>query len=405
MTDIDYRFLNRPKKQIGVGGLRLGLREKWEVLKVLNSNRLSYGPYSEKFEKDFASLHDCRYASFCNSGTSALHIALAALKEKYGWSDGDEVLVPAITFIATSNVVLHNNMRPIFVDVDPRTYNIDPSQLDKHRSSRTRAIIPVHLMGLPADMDPILDFAARYNLKVIEDSAETMFARYKGRKVGSLGDIGAFSTYVAHYIVTGVGGLATTNDPDLAIRLKSLMNHGRDSIYLKIDDDQNIPRERLYEIVSKRFSFVSVGHSFRATEMEAAIGLVQLAKRDWVIRKRKQNAEFLIRNLRPFEDRVQLPQAYEGAEHMFMLFPLVLRNEGKEALVQYLEEHLVETRDLMPLLNQPVYKRIFGADLESCYPVAHWINLSGFYIGCHEHLSTRDLRYIVQVFEDFFRTH
>jgi len=135
--------------------LELGPREREYLWQVIQSNRLSYGPFSERFERLFASLHDCRHAIFCSSGTAALHLALAALKEKYGWQDGDEVIIPAVTFIATSNVVLHNRMTPVFVDVDARTYTIDPNLIEDKITSRTRAIMPVHLFGLTCDFDPI----------------------------------------------------------------------------------------------------------------------------------------------------------------------------------------------------------------------------------------------------------
>jgi len=392
----------KPLIQIGVGGLELGERERWYLNQVIEGNRLSYGPFSQKFERLFSEMHACRYGVFCNSGTSALHLSLAALKEKYQWKDGDEVLVPAITFIATSNIVLHNNMMPVFVDVDAATYNINPTLIEKKISKKTKAIIPVHLMGLPCDMDPILDIARRHNLKIIEDSCETMFATYKNRVVGSFGEIGCFSTYIAHYIVTGVGGLATTNDPELAVLLKSLMNHGRDSIYLSIDDDQNVDRDKLFEIVAKRFSFIRLGHSFRATEMEAAIGLAQLEKKDHIIQERKSNAEFYLRNLKDLEEHIQLPFTPKDREHLFMLFPLVVRNQEKKRLVNFLEENLIETRDLMPLINQPVYKKLFG-EIEDQYPVAQWINNSGFYIGCHHYLKKEELEYVVERIHAFFK--
>src|SRR5207253_10292362 len=156
----------------------------------------------------------------------------------------------------------------------------DPALIEAKITPRTRAILPVHLLGLPADMRAVADIAARHDLKIVEDSCETMFAQCDGRKVGSWGDIGCFSTYIAHYIVTGVGGLATTNDADLAVMLKSLMNHGRDSIYLNIDDDKDCDRESLYRLAARRFTFVHVGHSFRCTELEAAIGLAQLEDKD-----------------------------------------------------------------------------------------------------------------------------
>lgn len=379
----------------------MGAKEKEYVQQVVDSNRLSYGPFSEKFESQFAKMHDCQFAVFCNSGTSALHIALAALKERHGWKDDDEVLVPSVTFIATSNVVLHNRMRPVFVDVDSRSYNIDPAKIEEKITPRTRAILPVHLMGLPADMGPIADIAKRHNLRIVEDSCETMFADCRGRKVGAWGDIGCFSTYIAHYIVTGVGGLATTNDPELAVMLKSFMNHGRDSIYLSIDDDDNCDREKLFEIAARRFQFIYTGHSFRCTELEAAIGLAQLEAKDAIIAKRKALARFYLANLADLSDYLQLPTQPPECEHVFMLFPLVLREGHKRELINYLEENGVETRDLMPLLSQPVYHRIFG-DLLPQYPVAQWLHRGGFYIGCHQHIDQASAEHVVELFHKYF---
>ena len=390
------------KRQIGVGGIRIGPKERRYVMQVLRSNRLSYGPFSQKFEAKFAAAHDCRFGAFCNSGTSALHIALAALKERYGWADDDEVIVPSVTFVATSNIVYHNRMRPVFVDVEKTTYNLDPALIEAKITPRTRAIIPVHLTGLPCDMDPILDIARRRKLRVIEDSCETTFGTYKGRKVGSFGDIGCFSTYVAHYIVTGVGGLALTNDPDLAVRLRSLMNHGRDSIYFKIDDDQGVSGAKLHQIVARRFSFVSMGHSFRCTEFEAALGLGQLEQKDALIRARKRNARKLTEGLSDLQDRLQLPAVPSDREHMFMMYPIVVRDAPKTALVNFLEDRGIETRDLLPLINQPVYRKRFG-DLERRYPVAHWLNANAFYIGCHPYLTDKEIDTMISTIRRFFK--
>ena len=187
---------------IGVGTLNLSARAIELVNDVLSRNRLSYGPMTESFERQFAAIHGCRFASMTNSGTSALHVALGALKEIHGWEDGDEVIVPAVTFVATPNVVLHNRMTPVLVDVEREFYGIDPNLIESAITERTRAIIPVHVFGQACDMDPVLELAKRHDLKVIEDSCECMFARYKGRSVGSLGDIGCFSTYVAHLLTT-----------------------------------------------------------------------------------------------------------------------------------------------------------------------------------------------------------
>ena len=282
-------------KQIGVGGLELTNHEKELVNEVLDSNRLTYGPMTKRFEKEFSKMHDVKHSLFMNSGTSALHVALAALKDKHGWSDGDEVIVPAVTFVATSNIVLHNKMTPVFVDVEPDTYNIDPKLIEEKISSKTRAIIPVHLLGLPAEMNPIITLAKKYRLEIIEDSAECMFAKYEDKPVGSLGTVGCFSTYIAHFLVTGVGGLATTNDSELAVDLRSLMNHGRDGIYISSTDDEGLSGKDLEEVVNKRFSFNHVGHSFRCTEMEAAIGVGQLKRADQIIHRRKEIADLFNR--------------------------------------------------------------------------------------------------------------
>lgn len=371
-------------------------------MEALDNNRLSYGPMMQRFEADFAKLHGCRFGIMSNSGTSALQLALQAMKELHGWADGDEVIIPALTFVATANIVLHNRMKPLLVDVDPNYYEINPELIEKAITPKTRAIIPVHLFGQAADMAPITEIARKHSLKIIEDSAEAMFANYDGRRVGCLGDIGCFSTYAAHLLVTGVGGLNTTNDPEYAVKIRSLLNHGRDSIYISIDDDKGKSNEELRTIVERRFRFISIGHSFRATEMEAALGLAQLE--DWKpgINQRRLNAAYLTQALKTFDNHLQTPDIRPGSEHSFMMYPLVLRTEDKRRLVTFLEENGIETRDMLPLTNQPVYHRLLGWR-EDDYPVAKWINNNGFYIGCHQDLAEIDLEYIVGSFDRYFR--
>ena len=394
------------RPQIGIGGCRVSERAKQLVMEVLDSNRLSAGPMIDRFERQIAELHSRRFGLFTNSGTSALQIALAALKERHGWRDGDEVLVPALTFVATSNVVLYNGLRPVFVDVEPDCYCVDPGQIERHITPRTRAIMPVHIAGLPCDMDPVLDVAGRHGLRVVEDSAESMFVRYRGRPVGSMSDIGCFSTYVAHIITTGVGGFCVTDDTGLIVTLKSLMNHGRDSIYTRIDDDAGREGQALFAIADRRFSFVRLGYSYRCTEMEAALGLAQLETREADWQRRRVIARRLCAGLSPLSDALQLPVERNGAEHAWMFFPLVLRNSSIErsAIIQYLEDHHIETRYLLPLLNQPVYRELFG-DLEPEYPVAANLNRRAFYIGCHAGMTDEEVDYILDCFHTFFRNH
>lgn len=398
--------MEKISEQIGVGCLEITETERRYVNQVLDSGRISYGPFLQRFEKEFAQAHDMRFGVMVNSGTSALEMAVAALKEVYEWEDGDEVLCPAVTFVATSNVILANNLNVVFVDVDPRTYNLDPKKIEEKITPRTKAIMVVHLFGQPAAMDEIMEIAKKHNLRVIEDSCETMFARYKGVSTGSFGDIGCFSTYVAHILVTGVGGLAVTDNPQYAALLRSLANHGRDNIYISIDDDKGASGDRLKEVIARRFSFVRRGYSYRVTEMEGALGCAQLERHASMIEKRKANGAFLKEKLSAFEKDLQLPWWPDHADHVFMMFPIVIREDSsvtKQELTQFLEEHNVETREMLPLINQP-YVRAVSGDLEADFPVARWINNNGFYIASHQMLTDAQKEYMIAVFQEFFAT-
>ena len=392
-----------PERQIGIGDCDISDRAKELVREVLDSNRLSAGPMMARFESEVAALHGCAYGLMSNSGTSALHIALAALKERHGWEDGDEVLVPAVTFVATANIVLFNGLTPVFCDVEPDYFCLDPAGIEARITPRTRAVIPVHIAGSPCDMDPILEIAEQHELRIVEDSAEAMAVHYKGRPVGSFGDVGCFSTYVAHVISTGVGGLCTTNDLELLAVMKSLMNHGRDAIYTRIDDDADVTRALELEIPARRFSFVRLGHSFRCTELEAALGVAQLEEHEQRALRRAEIVRRLTEGLSDLEQYLQLPRPRPEAEHAFMFFPLVVRDAStsRDRLVDHLERSGIETRHLLPLINQPVYRQLFG-DLDADYPIAARLNETAFYVGCQPELSNDDVDYVVSRFHSFF---
>ena len=392
------------KENLGVGCFEVPKNTQKYLLDVLKTERISYGPYLKRFEKEFAAAHGAKFAVVVNSGTSALRIAIACLKEVGKWNDGDEVIIPAVTFVSDVNILIQNNLKPIFVDVDPVTYNIAAEKIEAKITKKTRAIIPSHLFGQPAAMDVIMKVAKRHKLKVIEDSCETMFASYKGKVVGSMGDIACFSTYVAHLIVTGVGGLALTNNPTYAKVLRSVANHGRDGIYISIDDDAGKKGKALAEVVARRFSFVRPGYSFRLTEFEGALGCAQLEVADISFKKRRDNALYLLKKLEPLSQYIQLPTQVEGADHVYMMFPLVLKQDvkfKKVALVNFLETEGIETRDMLPLIKQPMIKKMFGIE-KGQYPVADWVNENGFYIGCHPKMGKAELDYIVETLTAFF---
>jgi len=392
-----------PRKTIGVGEVQIHDLEKKYVNDVLNNNRLSHGYYSDRFERAFARAHKCKYAFFTNSGTSALQVGLHAMKIKYGWQDGAQVLVPAVTFVASVNTILQNNLTPVLVDVEADHYNIDPSLIEAKITARTVAIMPVHLCGNPCHMDPIMHLKKKYQLKMIEDSCETMFARVGHQPVGSFGEVGCFSTYAAHVLVTGVGGFSTTSDDELAVLMKSLYNHGRDGIYTYIDDTKKASLRQLFSIVSRRFNFIHQGYSYRATELEAALGLGQMRRWRQIIRRRKQVARRLTSGLRNLAHYLQLPTIRKNHEHIFMMYPLVVKNGvDRDDLILYLEKNGVETRPLLPLTNQPIYVQIWGG-IEGKYPVAKHLNQHAFYVGSHPYLTDQDVDYIIHTFQDYFK--
>ena len=383
-------------RRIGVGTADISGGDLDLVRGVLQSGRLSPGPVTSKFERAFADLHTLRHAAFCNSGTGALQLSLQALKERYGWVDGAEVIVPAVTFVATVNVVLFNGLRPVLADIDPRTYNLDPDSARAAITPATVAMIPAHLFGQPANMTALMEIADEHGLRVVEDSCETVGVRHQGKMVGSFGDFGCFSTYMAHIVTTGVGGLALTDDEENSTRFRSLMNHGRNPAYLRIDDDQGLDDDALLRVVWNRYDFVSRGQSFRATEMEAALGLGQLERLAANLARRREVAATLLRELA--HEQLQLPYTDPGNDHAFMVFPVVCRNAGlRDRLVVALERAGVETRFLLPILGQPCYDGVLDVHAEA-FPHARRTVSNGFYIGCHPGMSDDDVDYVGQVF-------
>ena len=249
--------------------MNLTEEEQKEVIKVMKSQALTLlaGDVVEKFEKEFAKYIGVKHAIGVNSGTAALHIALASLDI----GPGDEVIIPPFTFIATASSILHNNAIPIFADIDKKAYTLDYVSVREQITSKTKAIIPVHLAGITADMDPLCEIAQDNNLYVIEDACQAHGAKYKNQKVGSIGDLAAFSFYPSKNMTTGEGGMITTNNDDLADQCRLLRHHGEPSWYV----------------------YNRLGWNYRMTEIQGAIGKVQLKKLDNFIKIRNDNAKYL----------------------------------------------------------------------------------------------------------------
>lgn len=368
------------------------LYQRHLVNKVLKSGRLTYGPMTRKLEEKFAKIHGAKYALFTGSGTAALKVSLHALKDRHGWKDGDEVIIPAVTFVATMNVIPMVGLKPVLVDIERHTVNIDPSAIEKAITKRTRAIMPVHLLGQPANMDAIMKIAKKHSLEVIEDSCETMFVN-KLR-----GTTACFSSYIAHLMVTGIGGLILTNDEKLATEMRSIMFHGRDESYLNIDDNNKTGAE-WEEMIKKRFYFPRTGYSDRATELEAALGLGDLLGGNWrqMIEKRQNNARYLMRKLWINTGEMVSFPIMSTNDHAFMFFPMLVAN--RDQLIWHLENKGIRTRTMMPLTTQPVTKPY----LKGKYPNAEYINDHGILIGCHQYLKQKDLDYIVDAITEFYQ--
>jgi len=361
------------------------------INEVLQSGQISYGPMSRQFENEFAKLHGCNFGVLSNSGTSSLLVALETLKEAHGWRKNDEVIVPALTFVATVNVVLQAGLKPILVDVEKDYYGIDVGKINIRK--RTRCIIPVHTFGQPCDMNSIFHrFWYPEKVKVIEDSCEAMFVQQFGDVVGSLSDIACFSTYMAHLVTTGVGGIAITDNFHYARLMRSFCNHGM------AYDDLSTGKEFNPKKLHRDFSFERIGHSFRITELEAAIGLAQLDTWQTMIDNRQANARYLTEHLKDLP--LQLPAIRPETEHAFMMYPLVCLEGDRDELTGYLNMHDIGTRRMLPLINQPVY---VGMWKPANYPVAQWIDDNGFYIASHQNLTRKDLDHVIEVLHNYYR--
>lgn len=399
-------------RKIGVGCVEIGEPEIEAVTKVLRSGHISPGPTVREFESRFANLHRSKHGIMMNSGTDALRIALAALKEHYGWDDGDEVIVPALTFVATANVVLQNKLTPVFVDVNPDDFNIDIQKIEEAITPNTRCIMPVDLFGFPHDIYAVRQIADGANLAILEDACETVGVGFIGTDPGSYGvshrdvrvgefaDIACFSTYACHLVVTGVGGIAITKDDKLADLMRSYMNHGRDPYFLGAYTTDGKDKR---ELIKRRFSYLRLGYSSRVSEMEAAVGLAQLDRLPGILKKRQENAALLRNYLAPvnidfptFAPALKLPNVIPvNRDNAWMMFPIVIKDHtiGRDELCLYLEERGIETRPLMPLLSQPIYRKLFPYKAEA-YPVAFEASERGFYVGCHQMLTKDDIQYL-----------
>jgi dTDP-4-amino-4,6-dideoxygalactose transaminase len=353
----------------------IGKEEIEAVVEVLKSGILSEksgrGPRVLQFEKDFSKYVGAKHAVAVSSGTAALHSALLAV----GVQPGDEVVVPSFTFSATAEAVVLAGGRPSFADIDADTYAITPESIEAALTSKTKAILPVHMYGLCADMDPVMELARNRGLIVIEDAAQAHGAEYKGRRVGSIGDATCFSFYAGKNMTTGEGGMVTTNDDDLAEQMRMIRTHGEERPYW----------------VSRQ------GHNYHMPEIAGALGIVQLKKLPGFLEERRKNAEYLTEKLSVL-GKLVMPKEPAGRKHAWYLFSPRLRgaNAGKRnKLVEKLRSRNIGAA---VYYESPVHMLPYYRDLQStrrsALPETERACRQVFSLPVHPQLRQTELQFI-----------
>jgi len=363
--------------------------EEWQALREpLMSGWLTQGPKVEIFEKAFAKRHDVQFALATSSCTTALHLILTAL----GIGPGDEVIVPAFTWVATANVVLYCGATPVFVDVDRTTFNIDAGQVSAKINQQTKAIIPVHLFGLCADMDALTE--AALGVPLIEDAACAAGCKYKGCSAGSLGIAGAFSFHPRKSITTGEGGMITTNQEEIAARINALRNHGA-----SISEEKRHEGLQPYTLPD----FNMLGFNYRMTDLQGAVGIVQLSKLDRFIEERQDWANYYNQELAgiPWLHTPAVPKEYR---------------HGWQAYVCYIEESKA------PMSRNDIMKRLYARGIQT-RPGTHAVHMLGLYrekfgirqddfpvardcdrytmaIPLHNRMTAEDYEYVVKMIKE-----
>lgn len=342
----------------------IGEEELAAVTRVMQSGQLAQGSQVAEFEKRFAELCEVREAIAVTSGTAALHLSLLA----HGVGPGDEVITTPFSFAATGNTILLTGARPVFVDIQPDTYNIDPALVEAAITSHTKAIMPVHLYGYPADIERIAAIAKAHNLALIEDACQAHAASVNGKPVGSFGT-GAFSFYPTKNMTTGEGGIVTTNDVEIADRVRLLRSHGQ----------------------RERYKHIANGYNQRMTDLQAAIGLVQLAKLDRFTEQRIANAAYLSEHLASY---VTTPMVHAGYRHVFHQYTIRVPRD-RDAFAKALNDRGIGTgiHYPMPIHRQPYYQDL-GFDMT--LPVAEEAARQVLSLPVHPALSSDDLATIVR---------
>lgn len=343
----------------------------------------SSGKYVNEFEKQFAAYSDCQYGVAVCNGTIALHLALVAL----GIGKDDEVIVPTFTMIASAYAICYTGAKPVFVDADKDTWNIDVKKIEEKITPKTKAIMPVHIFGKMCDMDAIKALADKYNLYIIEDAAEAHGAIYHGKKAGSYSDIAAFSFFANKNITTGEGGMVITNSKEVYDRARYFKN-----VCFPLDGPRNYQHE-------------DIGFNYRMSNVVAAIGLAQVEKADDYKAMRIRNHELYKKYLKDVPGIIFQAEPAEGCEDVCWMNTIVvdpaLYGHHKDELIAHLKENEIDTRLLFTGMHKQKAMADYGCDCSGEYPVCEWLTDNGFYLPSASSLTEEQIKYVCQVIIDF----
>lgn len=372
------------------------------ALDALLSQNVTMGARVREFERAFADHVGSKHAIMVNSGSSANLLGLAVLSSPAlpgALRPGDEVIVPAVTWSTTLAPILQHGCVPVLVDVDPRTLNMRPEDLEAARSSKTRAVMPVHLLGNPIDMAPVMDFAQQHDLWVLEDTCESLGSEVRGKQVGTFGHFGAYSFYFSHHITTIEGGMLVTDDDRMADLARSIRAHGWTR-----DMTDRSELEAANPWIDPRFLFVHIGYNLRPMEIQAAFGLVQIKRLAEFNDQRRANAEYLLAKLADLSDELEFVGEQEGGRSTWFGFAVMTKDATtRKALSDHLEARRIATRPIVAgnLAVQPAFRdnphRTVGA-----LGNATRIGERGLFVGNHPSLTTAHLDHIVAGFRSFF---
>lgn len=346
----------------------IGMEEAEEVADSIRSNWLTMGPKVKRLEQAVADYLGVKHAIAVTNGTAALDVALKVL----GIGPGDEVIIPAFTYIATANAVLYQHATPVLADIDPKTFNMDPEDVARKITPRTRCIMPIDYGGQSADYGALVDIACRHGIHLVEDGAESLGAEYKGRKLCTFGEISTISFHAAKVITTVEGGMLLTDDDEHARIARIIRNQGEDPV--------------------NKYHHPYLGHNYRMTDLHAAVGLAQFDRLEEVLRKRAEISDYYTKSLQEFRDVITLPKVQQENKPAWFFYPIL--SEHRDQIIEYLTGKGVDVRVAwpLPIHKQPLYQSLLG---EVYYPVAEEIAGSVLNLPLYYEMREQDLNYVV----------